>query len=361
MTTSTKPPRRWALPALALSGVIAGALLATTRSEAADPPPQKPAQPPVPVKVVMLSPEPYATKVTATGEIRPRETVDISPEVARKLVKVHVEDGQRVEAGALLFELDRADIDAELARLRVESKYSRAALSRFEALASSGSVSQDDRDKSRLRLDDAQARLATLEVQLARTKITAPFSGTFGFRTVSVGAWVTPGQNLGRLTDLSTLLVDFRLPERYATDIANGTSVKFTVDASQTPYTAEVIAIDPAIDKTSRSVVVRAKIASLQGPVPGLLPGMFATVEVPLTSRETLFVPSIAVIPSPTGARVFIEEGGKAKAVEVTLGAREAARVEIAKGLAPGARVIVTNLLRVRAGAPVAVLPEGTP
>jgi membrane fusion protein (multidrug efflux system) len=351
---------RWALYLLALTGILTGALVASNRSDAADPAPPKQGPPPLAVRVHVLSLEPFATSVTGTGELRPRDTVELSPELARKLVKIHVEDGQRVTQGDLLFELDRSDLEAELSRLRIESRYSKSSFSRFDALAETGSVSQDDRDKSRLRVDDAKARIASLEVQLERTRIVAPFSGTFGLRTVSVGAWVVPGQPLGRLTDLSTLLVDFRLPEKYAAEIAIGTDVKFKVDTSLGEFSAKIIAIDSAIEKTSRSLVIRARVTS-EVPPQGLLPGMFATVEVPLSKREALFVPSIAVIPSPKGARVFIEEDGKAKQVDVELGVREASRVEIAKGLTPGARVIVTNILRIKNGAPVTVIAEKTP
>ena len=99
---------------------------------------------------------------------------------------------------------------------------------------------------------------------------------------------------------------------------------------------------------------MRARVAEPKG----LLPGMFAKVRLALKPRDVLFVPAIAVIPSPTGARLFVERDGKAQALEVEVGVREPARVEIVKGLQPGDAVIATNLLRVRDGAKVVRVGE---
>jgi len=309
----------------------------------------KPAAAPLPVQVHTLTSESYAPIVSGTGSLVPNEAVELSAELARKIVTVAVEDGQVVAAGQLLFELDTRDILAQLARLRAQSRYARASFGRYSSLSESGSVSADDRDSSKLRVDDVNAQIRELEVQLERTRVIAPFAGTFGLRPVSVGAWVAPGTPLGRLVDVATLKLDFRLPERHALDVAIGSEVSFTIDGRADTFRGIVSAIDPAIERTSRSVVVRAKVLEPKG----IFPGTFATVTVALARREALFVPAIAVIPAPTGARVFIDKNGVANEVKVEVGVREPARVEIVKGLAVGDRVIVTNLLRVRNGAPV--------
>jgi multidrug efflux pump subunit AcrA (membrane-fusion protein) len=116
-----------------------------------------------------------------------------------------------------------------------------------------------------------------------------------------------------------------------------------------------VTAIAPSIVKTSRSVLVRARVDAPRG----LLPGTFATAVVPLAPRPALFVPAISVVPSPTGGRVFVNRDGVVKEIPVAIGVREAARVEVTSGLAPGDRVIITNLLRVRNGAPVREVSAG--
>lgn len=368
MTTPASPPvrrpprvpRALTLGAAGIAVLVTAALAASHSSaespKAPEKPEKKPQAPPLPVQIHVTQVEPFAPTISGTGTLLPNESVDLTAEIARKVVTVAVEDGQEVAAGQVLFELDTRDILAQMARLRAQSRYAKASFGRYDSLSESGAVSQDARDSSKLRVEEAQAGLRELEVVLEKSRVVAPFSGTFGLRPISVGAWVAPGTPLGRLVDIATLKLDFRLPERHAADVAVGTEVIFRVDGRPEDFRAIVTAIDPAIERASRSVVVRARVPEPRG----LLPGTFATVTVPLSRRDTLFVPAIAVIPSPTGSRVFLEKDGVAKQVAVEVGVREPARVEIVRGLEPGARVIVTNLLRVRDGASVSeVKPEG--
>lgn len=343
----------WLLTGLAIAAV---AVVAAGRSSAEPPGPaamRSAAPPPLPVQVHVVQREAYAPVITGTGTLVPNEAVDISAELARKLVTVAVEDGQLVAEGQVLFELDARDILARIARLRAQARYARASFGRYASLSESGAVSEDSRDSSKLRVEEVSAQIRELEVELEKTHVVAPFSGTFGLRPVSVGAWVAPGTPLGRLVDIGTLKLDFRLPERHAADVVVGSEVTFEVDGRPDELRAIVTAIEPAIERASRSVVVRAKVPDPRG----VLPGAFATVTVPLASRDTIFVPAIAVIPSATGSRVFVDKDGVATEVLVTVGAREPARVEIVRGLAPGDRVLVSNLVRVRAGSPVAEIP----
>jgi len=342
--------------ALVAIGAVAFVAAGHSSAEAPMPAEKKPAPAPLPVQIRVVTSEAYAPIVSGTGSLLPNEAVDLSAELARKLVTVAVEDGQVVAAGQVLFELDTRDILAQIARLRAQSRYARASFGRYSSLSESGSVSADDRDSSKLKVDDVNAQIRELEIQLEKTRVVAPFAGTFGLRPVSVGAWVAPGTPLGRLVDVSTLKLDFRLPERHAMDVAIGSEVSFMIDGRPDTFRGTVSAIDPAIDRTSRSVVVRAKVLEPRG----ILPGTFATVAVPLAKRDALFVPAIAVIPAPTGARVFVDRSGVATEVQVDAGVREPARVEIVKGLVPGDRVIITNLLRIRNGAPIREVASDT-
>lgn len=339
---------------------------------------QKPPKP-LPVQVVVVAKETATEALTATGELVPGESVVLVSELARRLAAIHADDGDVVPAGAVLFELDKSDLEAELARLRVQERYARAVLGRRDQLAQTGAVSAEQRDAARQSLDAALASEKVLEVQLDKTSIVAPFAGRMGLRKVSLGAWVGPTVPLATLYDLSTLKVDFRVPERYAPLVsagAHGQAFTLTVPGSAQVFTGHVVAIEPRIDSDTRSVVVRglvtqpaplapdAAIPALPtapgeggsppiGAAPTLLPGMFASISLEVSKRDAVYVPAIAAQPSPTGTRVFVAKDGVAKEVPVELGRREPERIEILKGLAPGDRVIVTNLLRMKNGVPV--------
>ncbi len=307
------------------------------------------------VEVHRVQAEPLEVQVTATGSLIGRESVQIVSELSRRLVKVHAEEGTRVAQGALLFELDATDLAAELAKLEVQARLTRATLDRTRALMAEGLSNQQELDLASARVDEVAANRQALRVTLARTQIRAPFAGTLGLRRVSEGAWVSPSTLLSTLQDTSTLKIDFTLPERYAGAVRPGASFRFRVDGRPETFEGSVGAIEPSVDAATRSLLVRGVIDGSTN----LLPGSAASVEVPLRVDQALLVPPIAIIPGIEGRRVFVVDQGRARSTPVELGFRTADRVQVVGGLSEGDQVIITNLLRVRDDMPVSVAVEG--
>ncbi len=303
--------------------------------------------PPIQVEVVEVALEPFQVNVQATGTLLARESVELVSELGRRLLKVRADEGSLVKKGDVLFVLDAADLRAELASLEVQSRLARATLSRGQKLLSEGLSTQQDLDTAQANADAADAQRAVLGVTLAKTVIRAPFAGKLGLRRVSVGAWVTPSTVLSTLQDTSTLKLDFTLPERYAGQLPVGAEFSFKVAGGSPRLVAKIVAQEPTVDKATRSILVRGLIENQ----PQLLPGTFASVEVPLHTEQAILVPSLAVVPGVDGRRVFVARGDVARSVTVEVGARTAERVQILSGLKPGDQLIVSNLLRVRDGA----------
>lgn len=368
-SSSPSPPpsrrlRKASLIALSIAAVLTAGLLYGRRascsrdSHAAAPPAasgakaaQAPAQPPLPVNVHVVTPEPFEATVPATGALLAQESVDVVSELSRRLVKVHAQEGAQVKKGDLLFELDASDLSAELSRLAVQKKLAALTLERQERLRGEQLTTAQEWEQARARVDEIEAEIRILGVTLGKTRVRAPFSGTLGLRRVSEGAWVTPQTVITTLQDTSRLKLDFTLPERIGDAIKVGQRFSFTVAGRGERMSGQVVAIEPQVQETTRSIVVRGVVENQAG----LMPGTFATVEVPLSSVEALLVPSIAVVPSVKGRSVYVVRDGVARAVDVKLGERTPDRVQILSGVAPGDQVITTNLLRVRDGARVEV------
>lgn len=309
--------------------------------------------PPLAVEGLVLAPRPFRVKVPATGTLAANESVAITAELSRRVVRALAVDGARVKKGQVLFQLDGADLQAQARELQVRRKLLVDNEARQKSLVEGGLASMADyqRAKSELELVDAQA--ASLAVTLARTTIRAPFDGRLGLRNVSEGALLSPNTTLVTLQDDSKLKVDFGLPERYAGLVAVGQGLTFRVAGSEKAFDAKVSAIEPVIDAASRSLRVRGLTDNAGGE---LVVGAFVTVELAVESqRGSLLVPSIAVIPSLRGHGVWVAKDGKASLAEVELGVRTESEVEIVQGLAAGDTVITTGLLRLRPGAPVKV------
>jgi membrane fusion protein, multidrug efflux system len=306
------------------------------------------------VDVHTVRPEALEVQVTATGTLLGREAVALVSELSRRLSRVHAEEGKHVAKGELLFELDAADLQAELTKLDVQDRLARATLDRTVRLAADGLSNQQELELVRARVDEVAADRQALRVTLARTSIRAPFAGTLGLRRVSEGAWLTPSTVLSTLQDTSSLKLDFTLPERYAGAVRTGGSFRFRVEGHAQTYTGKIAAIEPSVDPNTRSLLVRGWI---DGPTE-LVPGSAANVELPLSVAQALLVPAIAITPGIEGRRVYVVDRGRARSTPVEVGFRSADRAQIVHGINPGDQVIVTNLLRVRDDAPVTVAAQ---
>ena len=152
-----------------------------------------PASPPLRVDVVRVSSEPLEVQVQATGTLLGRESVELVSELSRRLVKVRAEEGTSVKKGDVLFELDAADLRAELAQARGAGAARQGHARSHRELSSEGlSTSRSSTWREATRRRGRGASAACCASRWPRRVIRAPFAGTLGLRRVSEGAWVSP-------------------------------------------------------------------------------------------------------------------------------------------------------------------------
>ena len=318
----------------------------------------------VSVEVATVQQRDLVESVQAVGSLRSQNSVVLRPEVAGRVVALGFRDGQRVRKGALLAQLDDQLPRAQVAQAQAEVSIARANDQRNRELVAQGFVSQRTRDESAANLQVAQAKLALAEATAARLRIVAPFDGVAGIGKVSVGEYVKDGAEIVNLEDLDHLFVDFRLPERYQSEVRVGQAVQVALDALPgVPRSAQVRALDPLIDADGRSLAVRA---SLDNPGLQLRPGMFARATLQLSERKgALVVPEEAVVPQGAGAHVFRVVAGAdgkpaAERVPVQLGLRADGLVEVLQGVAPGETVVTAGQQRLQKGlTPVQIASAG--
>ena len=154
-----------------------------------------------------------------------------------------------------------------------------------------------------------------------------------------------------RLEDLSSVKVEFYLPQRYMGKVKKDQLVRVTVEPLDHVYQGSVYLIDPQVDPETRSAVVRAKVLN---PEEVLKPGMFCTATVVIEKKEdALMVPEEAVVSRGEKHFLYLVEEGKAIMTQVTLGIFSEGKVEIIAGVHPGDRVVVAGLQKLSSGAPV--------
>ena len=310
---------------------------------------------PAPVEVVELKPVRVLESITAVGSLRSNESVVLRPEVSGRIQSIGFRDGQPVRRGQLLVGLDATLNEAEVAQARAEFDLATSNLKRTEDLASKSFISSSAQDQAASGVQVAEAKLKLAEARLAKMRIVAPFDGVVGIRNVSIGDYVKDGADLVNVEDIRTLKVDFRLPERYFTQLRSGLPVEVVADALPgARYVGSVDAINPRVDASGRSLEVRAKLDNTDG---RLRPGMFARVRVLLGDRpNALMVPEEAVVPFGDDFFVYTVADGKAKRVRVKLGVRREAQVELIEGVSAGDQVVTAGIRVQRDGQPVRVV-----
>ena len=314
--------------------------------------------PPATVAAAEVQVESWQPFLQAVGSLVATQGILVTTEVAGKVSEIRFESGQQVEAGTLLLQLDDSIDRAELEGIVAERRLAELQFKRREELVEKKSISRSDYDEAQLRLENARAQLDTKQAQIAKKRITAPFSGLLGIRQVDLGEYLQPGAAIVPLQALDPLYVDYSLPERHLGLISVGQTVKIEVQAyAGETFTGRISALNPGIDPGTRSLRIRA---TLENPQSRLRPGMFAEVRTLLPQRPAvLTLPQTAITYNPYGDSVFvIEESETGTAVQrrqVETGGVRNGRVEIAQGLQAGERVVIAGQVKLRNGQAVVI------
>ena len=202
----------------------------------------------------------------SVGSLRSRQSVMMRPEVAGRVMSLGFTDGGRVRKGQVLVQLDDVLQRAEIRQAQAQVSIAQANLKRNQELVAQNFVAQRVLDESAANLQVVEAQLALSCARLSRMAIIAPFDGTVGIRNVNLGDYVKDGADLINLEDISSMYVDFRLPERFQGKLRPQQSVELQLDAYPgRAFKARIEAIDPLLDANGRSVGVRAVLPNTMG------------------------------------------------------------------------------------------------
>lgn len=313
---------------------------------------------PLAVEAITVTPQPLSAGLQTVGSLRADESVSVRAEVPARITRIHFEEGGHVALGQVLFTLDASLPEAALKEALANLENSRRAAARSKELLAGKLVAQADYDKARAALGVDEARVNSARATLAKYTIRAPFAGQVGLRNVSVGAFVTAGQELITLVRIDPIEVDFSVPERALTQLSRGQSIRIDVDAFPGDrFGGRVLAIDPSIDANTRSVKLRAQIGNPDG---RLRPGQFARLQLESAGdAQALLVPEQALMQEGDTRFLYTVVGGKAKKTVVKTGARVPGKVAVVEGLQPGAVVITAGQAKpmMHDGVGVTVLP----
>lgn len=300
------------------------------------------------------------TKIEALGNLRANEAITLTPNVTNTVTRINFEDGQRVRKGYVLVEMTSREESALLEEARFNTDEAKKQLDRVEALTKRGAASQSLLDQRIREYEAARARYNATESRLKDLILVAPFDGVVGLRNTSVGALVSPGDQITTLVDDDKMKLDFTVPAIYMRSLATGLPiVAKSRDLGDKLFHGTIFSIDNQIDEVTRAIKVRALLDNKDHE---LKQGMLMQVELSAAPRDAVVVSESALVPLGSNNFVFVlKEDSTVERRQIQIGERLPGAVEVLTGITAGEKLVTHGLQKIRAGQPVNVLSEEPP
>ena len=254
-------------------------------------------RPPTPVETAVVSLGLLVDNFEAVGTVEAAESITVVSEIPGIIRSLPFQEGEHVEAGSLLAQLDDAELRAALARTEAIRDQKQAAFDRVDLVNEQGAGTPQDLDDAAAELKIAEADVALASARLSKAHIVAPFAGRVGARTVSPGAFLQPGTPIAELSQVRTIKVKFAAPERYVPKLKRGARVRISTTAFPGEFLEGTIdVIDPVLDPESRSGLI---VALASNPGERFRPGMSANVSTVMSERaQAMTIPAESVVAS---------------------------------------------------------------
>jgi len=312
---------------------------------------------PTPVLVTKVATEVFDDHVEAIGTSAANESITVTAKVPGVIRSLNFGDGQFVEKGAEIAAINAGEQDGRLSAELANYDEQRRELQRITDLAKSNNVSQARIDQQTSAVRKAEANLASARARVADYRIAAPFAGVLGTRKVSLGALVSPGTVITTLDDISTIKLDFAVPETFLATLRPGLDIEATTSAYQGElFKGQVVSVDSRVDTDTRSVGIRALVPNKQA---RLKPGMLMVIDLIKDRRQSLMIPEQALVPENNKQYVFtVAPDNTASRVQIVIGRRRVGSVEVLEGLSEGDIVVTEGTMELRPGGKVQILNQ---
>lgn len=302
------------------------------------------------VKESILNPS-----ITGVGTFSAYNDVTLKSEIAGRIQAVHFKEGEFAKPDQALFTIHNEEQQANVKKAEATLLKNKNILKRKKELAEREFASPQALEAAETDVKSSEADLILAEKELEKTKILAPFDGALSERHVGKGSYVIEGDSLVRIRDITPIRLKFTVPQKEIPLIKVGDKVIAKTDVyPSTTFTGTVEAIEPAVDESSRSVMI---FATFPNEDKKLIPGLYARAELKTTlnTKNSLFVPEQALVIRPTGNYVYKQSGEKAILTKVILGQRTADQAEILSGLVKGDSIVLEGQDKIQDGSAITV------
>lgn len=315
-----------------------------------------------PVTLAQAQAKVFTDTVDVIGVAKGRQSVTLTAATTQLVERVLFTDGQSVPEGAILVELKATEQNAGLLQARARLVQAQRDYERWQQLAAQGFAAKSALDEREAVYLAAKADVTAAQAREGDRTIRAPFAGVVGLTDVAPGALINPGAPIVTLDDISTVRVDFQIPDRYLASIREGQSITARIDAlPDATIQGRIQTLDTRVNEQTRAITARAEFPNANH---RLRPGMMLRVSVAQGQRQVVAAPEAAVSVQGDSAYVYvITKKGEQTVSEqrvVLTGVRQNGLVEIRDGLKAGEQIVADGLNKIQPGQPLEILGSET-
>lgn len=307
----------------------------------------------VPVRVLSVEPRQFNHYIEVSGSVKPENEAYISAEISGIIEKIHVQEGDHVKKGTLLFKLNSSVTESSISETKTQLKLAKALYEKQKSLWNDGIGSEVQYLQTKTNYEAARERLKTLQAQLAMFEIRAPFEGIVDQILVKEGELATPGRQLALLINLKKMKIYARVSEQYLNRIKEGDPVEVVFpDMENKTLRLNVFRTGNMIEEKSRDFRIEIKLPNENEEIK---PNQFALVRLnDFSSGQALIVPSAVIKQDLKGYFLYTvdKQGNDFVAVKTYIepGVFYNNMTMILDGIHPGDQVIVDGYNQVSSG-----------
>jgi len=285
----------------------------------------------------------FTRYISLQGSVEEQEQIMVSSETGGRVLRLLVEEGQQVARGALVAEIDPEAVEKQISELQTSLNLARDVFERQKRLWDQNIGSEIQYLEAKNAKERLEKSLELLELQLGKSKVYAPISGTVDQIMTEAGEMAMPGGPLFTLLDTRRVKVRVDAPENYLTTISKGQEVTVSIPALGRDYIERVSLIGSTIDRGNRTFKVEVEMANPDGV---LKPNLLANMKVAELRIEEAVVIPLNLLQQEVGGKKYVlvagqgEDGTVAKKVYVTTGESAENLIIITKGLSGGEDLI---------------------
>ena len=324
------------------------------------------------VEILTVENRAVSLKQIVSGTLEATTKIRLYNEESGRITKLPFHEGDTVEKGTLLVQLDNALLKIDLAKAKATKKQAKLDLSRIKKLLKKNITTEEEVAKAQTELDLARAEESRQLTRLQRSSIKAPIDGLITQRFFEPGDLLPQQSQILTITDPTTLQLNAQLAERWIPLVEKNQNATLRIDAlGDTAFTAKVTRIHPTINARTHNGIIEITLT----PSPdGAYEGQFARADIELTATSRLVIPAHTIHYEPKGAYVFriVEKTtgenddttttqNIAEKVYFEQGQQFASVIEVLTELKAGDKIVSRGYLGLRDGKKVIIANEETP